>query len=111
MKDQCRQRIQQKGWQVDPTALRILKETRRRKWFRKKVKEAVINYGVFSVCKNFFLEIYFVVQPKELYYLYLGLSLQHDVRGMFEEKMTPLLRLAHGFAQICPGIPQTGHHF
>ena len=48
MKDQCRQRIQQKGWQVDPTALRILKETRRPKWFGKRVKDAAINHGLFK---------------------------------------------------------------
>ena len=36
MKDKCRQRLQEKQWDVDPMSLRILDETRRPKGFKKK---------------------------------------------------------------------------
>ena len=42
MKDKCRQRLQEKQWNVDPMSLRILEETRRPKGFKEKIKNAVL---------------------------------------------------------------------
>ena len=42
MKNKCRQRLQEKQWDVDTMSLHILEETRRPKGFKEKIKNAVL---------------------------------------------------------------------